>query len=131
MAKTDFKSIDEYLAAQTEDKRAALEHLRQLIRSIVPQAEEGISYQIPMFKYHGSLVGFAAHTNHCSFTTANATTLERFREALKGYKFSPSTVQFSPEKPLPDDLIRTIVQARVRENEEKRLVAGKNKRPIT
>lgn len=119
MAKTDFKSIDEYIAAQSGDKKAALERLRQLIRSIVPQAEESISYQIPMFQYHGALVGFAAHTNHCSFTTANATTLERFREDLKNFKFSPSTVQFSPEKPLPDELIRKIVQARVAENENK------------
>lgn len=123
MAKTDFKSIDEYIAAQAEDKRLALEHLRQLIRSIVPEAEEGISYQIPMFKYRGALVGFAAHTNHCSFTTANATTLEKFREELKGFQFSPSTVQFSPEKPLPDDLVRQIVLLRVKENEAKR--AGK------
>lgn len=125
MAKTDFKSVDEYLAAQTEDKRAALEHLRQLIRSIVPQAEEGISYQIPMFKFHGALAGFAAHTNHCSFTTANATTLEKFREELKCFKCSPSTVQFSPENPLPDDLIRKIVLLRVKENEAKRAGRGK------
>lgn len=111
--------MDEYIAAQTEDKRRALEQLRQLIRSIVPQAEEGISYQIPMFKYHGALVGFAAHTNHCSFTTANATTLETFRAALKGFKFSPSTVQFSPEKPLPDELLKRIIRQRVIENERR------------
>ena len=126
MATTDFRSVDAYIAAQKEDKQPVLEHIRQVIRRIVPQAEETISYQIPMYKYHGMLVGFAAHTNHCSFTTANATTLEMFREALNGYKFSPSTVQFSPEKPLPDELLERIIRQRVAENESR---AAAKKKP--
>jgi uncharacterized protein YdhG (YjbR/CyaY superfamily) len=121
MSKTNFQSVEEYIATQPEDKQAALEHLRQLIRSVAPQAEEGISYQMPMYKYHGMLVGFAAHTNHCSFTTANATTLETFRDDLKGYKFSPSTVQFTPEKPLPDALLERIIRLRMAENEKRSL----------
>ncbi len=60
-------TIDEYLALQTETVRAALEKLRQIIKSVVPDAEEAISYQIPAFKYHGLLVGFAAFEKHCSF----------------------------------------------------------------
>lgn len=126
MATTDFRSVDAYIAAQKEDKQPVLEHIRQIIHRIVPQAEETISYQIPMYKYHGMLVGFAAHTNHCSFTTANATTLEMFREALKGYKFSPSTVQFSPENPLPDELLERIIRQRVAENESR---AAAKKKP--
>lgn len=126
MSKTKFQSVEEYIATQPEDKQAALERLRQLIRRIAPQAEEGISYQMPMYKYHGMLVGFAAHTNHCSFTTANATTLETFRDDLKGYKFSPSTVQFTPEKPLPDALLERIIRRRMAENEN-RVLAKKRK----
>ncbi len=63
----EFKTIDDYLALQTEDIRTGLEKLRKTIHSIIPNAEEAISYQIPTFKYHGSLVGFAAFKNHCSF----------------------------------------------------------------
>ena len=43
------KTIDEYLAALSDDKRAALEKLRKTIRAVAPEAEECISYQLPAF----------------------------------------------------------------------------------
>ena len=61
------KKVDEYLAAAPEEVRPVLEKLRRTIRAAAPKAEEVISYQIPMFKYHGPLVFFAAFRNHCSF----------------------------------------------------------------
>ena len=61
------KNVDEYLAAAPEEVRPVLEKLRRTIRAAAPNAEEVISYQIPMFKYHGPLVLFAAFRNHCSF----------------------------------------------------------------
>ena len=118
MAKTDHKSVDEYIAVQAADKQAALEELRQFIRSqIPPTAQEGISYQLPMYKYHGSLVGFACFTKHYSFITANASTLEQFRADLKDYKFSPSAIQLPYGKPLPTELLARIIQQRIVENE--------------
>jgi uncharacterized protein YdhG (YjbR/CyaY superfamily) len=38
------KTIDEYLAALSDDKRAALEKLRKTTRAVAPKAEERISY---------------------------------------------------------------------------------------
>lgn len=119
MEKINFKTVDEYIAMQPEDKQEALEHLRQLIRTLVPQAEEGISYQIPMYKYHGMLCGFAGFKNHCSFTTANGKTLSLFQEDLKGFKFSPSIIHFQPNKPIPEELLERIILQRVAENEQK------------
>lgn len=118
MAKTDYKSVDEYIALQAPEKQEALEELRQFIRSQVPTtAQEIISYQVPMYKYQGSLVGFACFARHYSFITANASTLEKFREDLKGYKFSPSAIQLPFGKPLPVELLGRIIRQRVAENE--------------
>ena len=118
MAKTEYQSVDEYIASQDPDKQSALEELRQLIRSLLPTAAtEVISYQIPMYKYLGSLCGFSGYTKHYSFTTANASTLELFREDLKGYKFSPSAIQLPYGKPLPVELLTRIIQKRIAENE--------------
>lgn len=118
MAKTDYKSVDEYIALQAADKQAALEELRQFIRSqIPPTAQEVISYQMPMYKYQGTLVGFACFAKHYSFVTANASTLEQFRAELKDYKFSPSAVQLPYGKPLPTELLGRIIQQRIVENE--------------
>lgn len=126
MAKTDYKSVDEYIAMQATDKQEALEELRQFIRSqIPPAAQEVISYQMPMYKYQGSLVGFACFAKHYSFITANASTLEQFRAELKDYKFSPSAIQLPYGKPLPEELLTRIIQKRITENEA--LAAAKKK----
>ena len=61
------KNIDEYLAAVSDDKRAALERLRKIIRTAVPKAEECISYQLPAFRLDGKcFVWFGAAANHCA-----------------------------------------------------------------
>jgi uncharacterized protein YdhG (YjbR/CyaY superfamily) len=53
------KTIDEYLAALSDDKRAALERLRKTIRAAAPGAEECISYDLPAFRLDGkALVWF-------------------------------------------------------------------------
>jgi uncharacterized protein YdhG (YjbR/CyaY superfamily) len=118
MDKNNYKTIDEYMSYLSEDKIRALEHIREIVRTLVPQAEEVISYQIPIFKYHGHLVGFAAFTNHCSFFTCNGSTLEKFKNELKGYNYVKSGIHFTPEKPLPDDLLKRIILCRIQENEE-------------
>jgi uncharacterized protein YdhG (YjbR/CyaY superfamily) len=113
-----FKTMDEYIALQSEAHQLALEHIRQIVRDIVPEAEECISYQIPMFKYKGMLVGFAAFQNHCSFVAGNGSTIEKFKDELKGFTFAKSVIHFTPAKPLPDAFIERFVRTRVQENEE-------------
>ena len=44
------QEVDEYLANLDEPKRTTLKELRQTIRSIVPEAEEGISYGMPAYR---------------------------------------------------------------------------------
>ncbi|MEP7266805.1 MAG: DUF1801 domain-containing protein [Saprospiraceae bacterium] len=118
MAKTDYQSVDEYIRAQSVDKQKVLKILRKLIKITAPQAEELISYQIPMYKQNGMLVGFAAYKDHFSFTTANATTLAKFKEELEGFRFSVSTVQFLPDKPIPNAILKKIIETRIKENKE-------------
>src|SRR5579859_3319304 len=50
MARTDFKSVDDYIAAQPEPVRRVLELVRSTVRKALPGAEEVISYQIPAYK---------------------------------------------------------------------------------
>ena len=117
-------TVDEYLAALPPDSRATLEKVRKTIRAAAPKATEGISYQMPMYKHHGMLIGFAAFTNHCSIFPG-AKPLTDFKEELKGYETSKGTVRFPIGKPLPAALVRKIVKARVAENELKFRNKGK------
>jgi uncharacterized protein YdhG (YjbR/CyaY superfamily) len=113
------KTIDDYLSPLSADKRAALQALRETIRSTAPDAEECISYQIPAFRLNGMLVGFAAHASHCALYAWNGTTVAAFAEELKDYDTSKGTIRFTPDKPLPEALVRHLVQAKVAANAER------------
>ena len=113
------KTVDEYLAAVPEPARSTLEKVRAVIRSVVPpEAVEVISYRIPMFKYKGMLVGFAAFSNHCSLFPGALP--EAFRDELKGYPTSKGTIQFPVDKPLPATLVKKLVKARIAQNENRK-----------
>lgn len=121
MAKTDYKTVDEYIGLQSEIFREPLKALRKLIQEVVPSAEETISYQMPMYKLHGMLVGFAAFTAHYTFSCADAVTLSSFSDRLTDYKFSKSALQIQLNQDLPKDVIKDIIAAKLASNLEKKV----------
>lgn len=109
-------TVDDYLAALPEDARTTLEKIRKTIKAAAPGAAEVISYQMPMYKHHGMLVGFAAFKDHCSLFPG-ASALVTYKEELKGYKTSKGTIRFPIGKPLPAALVKKIVKTCIAENE--------------
>lgn len=118
-AKGPAKNVDEYLSGLPADVQATLGKVRKAITAAVPKAEEVISYHMPIYKYHGHLVGFAAFTNHCSFFPMSYAVMETFQEELKDYDASGATIRFPIGKALPATLIKKIIKTRIRENEER------------
>jgi uncharacterized protein YdhG (YjbR/CyaY superfamily) len=121
MRKTDEKSapaknVDEYLAGLPKEVRATLEKLRKSIKAAAPKASEVISYQMPMYKQNGMLVGFAAFKDHCSIFPGPAV-IKAHKEELKGYYTSKGTIRFSVDKPLPAALVKKMIKTRIQENE--------------
>src|SRR6267142_4952208 len=121
MRKTDAKSapakdVDEYLAGVPKEARATLEKLRKTIKAAAPMASEVISYQMPMYKHHGMVIGFAAFKNHCSIFPGSAV-MDAHKEELKRYETSKGTIRFPAGKPLPATLVKKLVKARIAENE--------------
>ena len=113
-------SIDEYLAALSDDKRAALEKLRKTIRAAAPKAEECISYQLPAFRLNGRLlVAFGAAANHCAFYPG-AHAIAVYKNELKRYGTSKGTIRFPADKPLPVALVRKLVKARIADDARRR-----------
>lgn len=106
-------TIDEYLEKVEPKQKEALEHIRHLVKATVPEAEESISYGLAAFKYKGKpLVYFGGFKDHMSlFPTSKPT--EILADKLMGYKVSKGTIQFTLEKPLPDELIKEILQVRL------------------
>jgi uncharacterized protein YdhG (YjbR/CyaY superfamily) len=111
------KTIDEYLAPLSDDKRAALQKLRRAIKAAAPRAEECISYQLPAFRLDGRpLVAFGAAASHCSFYPMSSSTVEAHKKELEAYETSKGTIRFQPDRPLPAALVRKLVKARIAEN---------------
>src|SRR5512137_1984322 len=92
------RTIDEYLAAVSDDKRAALQRLRRTIRSVVPKAEECISYGLAAFRLNGRpLIAFGAAEHHCALYPMSSATIEAHRDELKGYSTSMGTIRFQAD----------------------------------
>ena len=122
-------SIDSYLADFPPETRARLEEVRALVREVVPEATETISYAIPTFDLHGRhLVHVAGFARHIGFYPT-PTGMEEFAEVLAGYRTGKGSVQFPLSEPLPRDLIRRIVESRVGEVRAGIQAAGRRKSP--
>lgn len=105
------KTVEEYLAAVPEPQRSTLKKVRAVIMSVVPdEATEVISYRIPVVKYKGMLVGYAAFAEHCSLFGMSGTLLGPFKEELQRYSTSKGTIRFPVDKPLPPALIKKLVK---------------------
>jgi uncharacterized protein YdhG (YjbR/CyaY superfamily) len=111
------ETVDDYLAGLPEKEQAVLQGLRETIRSAAPEAEEVISYRIPLYKHHGHLVGFAAFKDHCSLFVTNSAVRDQFAKELEPYEVEGTTVRFTVENPLPAALVTKIVKSRMAENE--------------
>jgi len=107
--------IDAYLAGLPTDQRAVLRHLREFVLRSAPDAVEAISYGIPAVRYHGQvLLWYHAAKTHCSLFP-RAASIERYRDELAGFKVSKGTIRFTPDRPLPDELLGRLVADRVAE----------------
>jgi uncharacterized protein YdhG (YjbR/CyaY superfamily) len=111
------KTHDDYLAALSADKRAALEALRTVILAAAPGAEAYIGYGLAAFRLDGKpLVAMGATKDHCALYLMSGSTVAAHADALKGYDTSTGTIRFPPGEPLPPALVRKLVKARIAEN---------------
>jgi uncharacterized protein YdhG (YjbR/CyaY superfamily) len=116
MARPDFRSIDEYIAAQPPASQVALGRVRCAIRAAAWGAEEGISYKIPAYTLHGSvLLYFAGWKSHFSIYPAGDRLMAAFKGELDPYKASKGTLRFPLSEPVPVKLIERIARFRAKE----------------
>lgn len=113
--KAAFTTVDEYIALQPVAIQPLLETIRQTIKSVAPEAEECLSYQMPAYKLKGPLVYFAAYKNHIGFYPTGSG-IKAFENDITAFKHSKGAVQFPLDQPLPVDLIQKMVQFKINEN---------------
>jgi len=107
-------TIEAYIAAAPEPARERLEWLRATIRAVAPEAVEAIKYRIPTFVLGKNLVHFGAFKSHIGFYPTESG-IVAFKEELRNFTTSRGAIQFPHDRPIPIDLVRRIVEFRVRE----------------
>ena len=112
-------TVDEYLAAQPDDRRATLEALREAVKSAAPDAVETIAYNMPAYRGHGGqfVVSFDAFKRHYSLFPASDVVVERLGDEIRPYLAGRGTIRFPANRPIPLDLVKRIVAIRVSEIE--------------
>jgi uncharacterized protein YdhG (YjbR/CyaY superfamily) len=115
--------IDAFLAELPAHLQAALETLRGQIAAAAPDAAETIAYSVPAFRYKARpLVSFSAGrtgTGPCALYVQSPAVLDRYRDEVKAYRTTKGTIHFTPDSPLPADLVTRIVRARMAETDRR------------
>jgi uncharacterized protein YdhG (YjbR/CyaY superfamily) len=117
MAKTNYQTVDDYIASRSEDEQQALQAMRKAILKGVPQAQEVISYQIPAFKHNGFVFYISAYAKHYSLACPPPLTVfEKFKKELAGLEIGKSSLTLPKSMPLPLVLIEKMAAFRAAEN---------------
>ena len=111
------KTVDEYIAQAPKEVQEKLQELRAVIRTAAPGAGERISYGMPYYDYKGRLVYFQLWKKHIGLYVPTPV-VEEHKSELQGYETTNATIRFPLDEKLPLDLIKKLVEARVRKNDE-------------
>jgi uncharacterized protein YdhG (YjbR/CyaY superfamily) len=116
MAKTVFKSVAGYIAAQPKPAQAALRQVRAAIRRALPTAEETISYNIPAYRLDGrAALYFASFKGHYSVYPASDALIAAVKDARGPHVIRNRTIRFPFDRQVPAALIARIAKLRARE----------------
>jgi uncharacterized protein YdhG (YjbR/CyaY superfamily) len=109
-------SMDDYLGGLPPAEKAALERVRAVVAAAAPEAEEGRSYGMPAFIHAGRpLLGFGAAKKHLSIFPFSPAAVEAVSDRLGGFDLAKGTIRFTPDRPVPEDVLLDLVRARMHE----------------
>ena len=113
--------IDAHLATLPQPQRDTLLALRDMLRELLPGAEECLSYRMPCFKVGGvAVAGFDGYKAHCSYFPHSGNIVERVSGVPAWCTVaSKGTLQFPVDRPLPKALVTRLVLARQAEIAER------------
>ncbi|WP_423464669.1 iron chaperone [Promicromonospora sp. MS192] len=100
----------QYIASLDGPARDAVEHVRARALELVPDAEEGTSYGMAALRYRGSpLISARATARHIGLYPFSPPAIEALAPDLAGFSTAKGTVRFTPDRPLPDDVLDRLV----------------------
>jgi len=117
--KKTYTSVAQYLDDFPSEIVEILNNIRRVIQEVAPEAIEGISYNMPGYKWNKKpLVYFAGFKNHIGFYALPSGNIA-FQKELSNYKTGKGSIQFPLDQKIPYELIRQIVEFRVLEENDR------------
>ena len=115
---SNLKDVGSYIANADRDARPTLKELRKIIKSTIPEAEEGIKYNVPFYEFHGTHIGFSAYKNHASFGIGADVLQSEDRKMLedKGYKTGKGTIQIKYDQEIPTSALKELLKTKIDKN---------------
>jgi uncharacterized protein YdhG (YjbR/CyaY superfamily) len=111
VARASVNLVGAYIAKQPSGAQPVLQRVRRIIRKVIPDAEETMSYEIPTYKLHGPyVVYFAGWKQHWSLYPVTAPVRSALASELASYELSKGTVRFPLGAPVPAKLVERIVR---------------------
>ena len=118
MEKKKPENVEEYIEQLPQIAQVKIKELRAILKSLAPEAKEGLKWGKPVFESETILFAYSAHKSHLSFIPTGPA-LKPFEKELIGFATKKDSVQFLFENPLPENLIRKIAEYRKKEVEER------------
>lgn len=106
-------TVDDYLAGLDAADAAIIEHAYDVVREVVPEAEQGLGYGMPALVYRGrSLISVMRAKHHFGVYPFSPAAVVDILPLLDGVDHAKGTIRFAPGAPLPDDTLRALAAAR-------------------
>jgi uncharacterized protein YdhG (YjbR/CyaY superfamily) len=119
-------SVRDYIASKPKESRASLEAVRRAIRKALPNAQEGLAYQMPAYTLNGvGVLYFAGWKSHYSLYPASDALVAAFARDLAPYERTKGTLKFPLSEPVPSRLIERIAKFRARQLTTRDVVSGR------
>jgi len=112
------RNVEEYIEQLPEISRGKMKQLRAILKSVAPNAKEGLKWGKPVFESEVILFAYSAHKSHWSFIPTGPA-LKPFERELAKFETKKDSIQFSYDNPIPENLIRKIAEYRKKEVEER------------
>jgi len=106
-------TIDDYILSQPEKIRPLLKKIRKTIKKAAPDAIEKISWGMPTFWQGKNVIHFAAFKHHIGISPGDLSEIP-FKQRLKNYSKTKSSIHFPLGEPVDFDLIADITRFRVK-----------------
>ena len=112
------RDVDAYISAAPIQSQPKLREIRQILRTLLTQAEEKIWYGVPFYHQDGEVVGFATCKNHISLGVGAQAFPDILRQKLvrAGYKTGKGTIQIRFDQTIPILEIETMLKAKLKKN---------------